>query len=133
MVVNIKLTDPSIHDPNATWDWPTNPPQQGIELLLFARRRELLPSPEAAGQLIRLHRLKAGTFNNKPQLVGNVSKQSAACLYDRGAAPGAEPMWSTSRHAFVGGNAHERLLATLKPLANKLYSEPLEGGVPRSV
>jgi hypothetical protein len=56
MVCNIKLSDPSICGPGAAWNWAAHTPQQGVELLLFARHRHLLPSTESAGHIIRLHR-----------------------------------------------------------------------------
>ena len=56
MVCNIKLGDPSVCVPGASWSWAAHAPQQGVELLLFARHHDLLPSPESAGHIIHLHR-----------------------------------------------------------------------------
>ena len=49
MVMNMVITDPGL---NQSPDWP-----EGLAVLVFARSREMFPQPQAAGDIIRFHRM----------------------------------------------------------------------------
>ncbi|KAK9844925.1 hypothetical protein WJX74_008716 [Apatococcus lobatus] len=53
----------------------------GVECMLFAVEPALLPNPQCVGSIMRLHRIKAQTFNNRPQLVGKIGKGCSFCLF----------------------------------------------------
>jgi hypothetical protein len=55
-----------------------------VDLVVFASKVDLLPPVRAAGDILRAHRVKIDTFNNKLSLIAKVPRSAMVLLTKKG-------------------------------------------------
>ncbi|KAK9908123.1 hypothetical protein WJX75_002953 [Coccomyxa subellipsoidea] len=101
--------------------------QEGVEVLMFGPP-QLLPNPDAVGDIIRIHRLLVQEYKERPQLVATIGpkKRCQYCLF-RGTEVEGVPVepYRASTHGFTMGDREETLVKLLRN-AMSLITDPLE-------
>lgn len=128
MVINLVLVDPSLGLDHDSHD--------GVEMLCFARDANSLPRPRRLGDIIRLHRVEAQSFNMRPQLLGKIFLQGerrqgmgscAFTLFD-GASGGSEHPYQSSHPTYGWDDREPGLLAAMRAFVAERGRAHLTGG-----